>query len=115
MRCGDGLQESMREQAARDQREADERDRKEQEKDEVRRRAAAKSADSEQWWLKYQHKGEGKERDIAKWKARLKRFLKIAESTTESGECANAKKLAEQARTKIAALEEQQQADDDDE
>ena len=62
----------------------------------MRRRAAAKSADSEQWWLKYQHKGEGKERDIAKWKARLKRFLKIAESTTESGECANAKKLAEQ-------------------
>ena len=73
----------------------------------MRRRAAARSADSEQWWLKYQHKGEGKERDIAKWKARLKRFVKIMESSGEAGERANATKLAEGARAKIATLEAQ--------
>ena len=72
----------------------------------MRRRAAARSADSEQWWLKYQHKEGGRERDIAKWKARLKRFEKIMESG-EVGERANAEKLAEQTRGKIAVLEEQ--------
>ena len=66
----------------------------------------------DQWWLSYQNKGGGKQREKAKWQARLKRFLQIAQSSTADGERENAQRLAEQAQAKLDSLEEQQ---DDDE
>ena len=91
----------------------EERDRKEREREEVRRRAAERTANSDQWWLKYSHKGESKERELAKWRARLKRFEKIANDSTEAGERENATRLVEQTRAKIEALETKAGADDE--
>ena len=83
------------------------------EREELRHRAAQKAAMSgDQWWLSYQNKGGGKQREKAKWQARLKRFLQIAQSSTADGERENAQRLAEQAQAKLDSLEEQQ---DDDE
>uniref|UniRef100_A0A7S0IXY8 Plus3 domain-containing protein n=1 Tax=Calcidiscus leptoporus TaxID=127549 RepID=A0A7S0IXY8_9EUKA len=96
--------------AAQEQREADELERKEREREELRRRQAERTAansESEQWWLQYQSKGDDKEREVAKWKARLKRFEKIASSSAAEGERTNAKRLAAQARDKVEALTSQ--------
>jgi len=95
--------------AEREQREADERERKEREREDLRRRQAERSAaagESEQWWLQYQQKGDNKQREVAKWKARLARFEKIANSTTAEGERENAQRLAEQAKQKVDSLME---------
>jgi len=72
----------------------------------VRRRAAAnKQETGEAWWLSYQNKGAGdKQREIAKLKARLLRFKKIAESSTAGGERENALRLAAQAEEKLNSL-----------
>lgn len=52
--------------------------------------------DSDQWWLQYKP-GGGKARELAKWRARLKRFQKIANASVAEGEQENAKRLAKQA------------------
>ena len=85
------------------------RERKEREREELQQRAARKApGNEEQWWLKFQKTDKGdKERELAKWKARLMRFEKIAASSSAEGEQANARRLAEQAQTKIASLEAQ--------
>ena len=96
--------------------EAEERERRERERDEVRQRAAAQKAqDNDQWWLSYGNANDSgkKQRELAKWKARLKRFNTIATSSGAEGERENARRLAEQAQAKIDSLEEQQ-ADADD-
>ena len=61
--------------------------------------------DSEQWWLQYKKVDGGKARELAKWRARLRRFEKIAEASAADGERANAERLANQAREKIESLE----------
>ena len=95
----------------------EERERKERERDEVRRKAAANTAQKEAgeaWWLQYQNKGAGnKEREIAKLKARLARFQKIAESSTAEGERENAMRLAAQAQDKLDTLMTAEPNDDD--
>jgi len=90
----------------------EERDRKEREKEELRRRAADKAGgeESEQWWLGYNvTRGDASGREVAKWKARLSRFEKIVRSSTAAGERENAARLAEQARSKIAQLDEMEE------
>jgi hypothetical protein len=82
----------------------EERERKEREREEIRRRAQAGKADTEQWWLKYTTKDGGKEREIAKLKARLTRFNKIAKTTEAEGERENALRLARQAQEKLESL-----------
>ena len=90
------------------------------EKDEVRRRAAAnKQENTEAWWLSYTNKGgDDKEREIAKLRARLTRFKKIADSSTADGERENARRLADQAEAKLNSLlgadeeEEEEEADE---
>ena len=52
--------------------------------------------ESDQWWLHFKSKPGGKEREIAKWRARLKRFEAIAANSSAEGEKANATKLATQ-------------------
>ena len=92
----------------------EERDRKERDREELQQRAARKSqGNEEQWWLKFQKTDKGdKEREMAKWKARLLRFEKIASSSAADGERDNARRLAEQAQQKIASLEAQAEAGD---
>ena len=88
----------------------EERERKEREREEVRRKAAANTAQKEAgeaWWLQYTNKAGDKEREIAKVRARLLRFRKIAESSTAEGERENAVRLAEQAEAKLAQLTEE--------
>uniref|UniRef100_A0A7S3EUI1 Uncharacterized protein n=1 Tax=Haptolina ericina TaxID=156174 RepID=A0A7S3EUI1_9EUKA len=102
------------EQIRREQAADEERERREQEREEVRRRLEQKKqVESDQWWLHFKSKPGGKEREIAKWRARLKRFEAIAANSSAEGEKANATKLATQAREKIdsllAAEEEQQE------
>jgi len=86
----------------------EERERREAEREEVRRRMQEKMKDgeTEQWWLQYKHADGGKARELAKLKARLKRFEKIARDSEQAGERENAARLAEQAREKIKDLEE---------
>ena len=72
----------------------------------MRRKAAEKAAGEDQWWLKYPSTGEGKQRELGKWRARLKRFEKIVQTSEASGEKENAERLAAQARLKISQLEE---------
>ena len=84
----------------------EERERKERERDEVRRRAAANKQPTEAWWLQYNKGGDDKQREIAKLKARLLRFQKIAESSTADGERENAQRLAEQTELKLSTLTE---------
>jgi len=100
------LREKREEEARAAAQEEEERERKERERDEVRRRAAAnKQETGEAWWLSYQNKGAGdKQREIAKLKARLLRFKKIAESSTAGGERENALRLAAQAEEKLNSL-----------
>ena len=94
------------EQARREEMERIERARREREREEVRRKAQARQAgETEQWWLVYQDKGGGTQREIAKVRSRLKRFEAIAKNSTAEGEKANADRLAEQARQKLAQLE----------
>jgi hypothetical protein len=94
---------------AADRQAEEERERREREKEELRRRQADKTAgggDSEQWWLQYNVTlGDASGREVAKWKARLSRFSKIAKSSVSAGERDNATRLAEQARLKIEQLE----------
>jgi len=92
----------------------EERVRMERERDEVRRRAAANKKEDagEAWWLQYQNKAGDKQREIAKLKARLLRFKKIAEGSTAEGERENALRLAEQAEAKLMQLEEQDQEEE---
>ena len=86
-------------------------ERKEREREELRRRAAGHAKGNEEaWWLQYTNKAGDKEREIAKVRARLLRFRKIAESSTAEGERENAVRLAEQAEAKLAQLTEE--ADD---
>lgn len=107
------LQQAREEQERAAEMQHEEQERKEREREELRHRAAQKAAMSgDQWWLSYQNKGGGKQREKAKWQARLKRFLQIVESSTADGERENAQRLAEQAQAKLDSLEEQQ---DDDE
>ena len=94
------------------QEEAEER--KEREREEVRRRAQGNKGGSEEaWWLQYQTSAGDKQREIAKVRARLLRFRKIAESSTAEGERENAMRLAEQAEAKLAQLTEDQGAEED--
>jgi len=95
----------IQEQQKAEERAAEEQARKEREREEVRQWQARKEGENEQWWLKYQQKGGGKDREIGKWKARLKRFQKIAQSSEQPGERENAEKLAQQAQDKIDALQ----------
>jgi len=81
-----------------------EQERKERERDEVRKRAAANKSSQEAWWLQYQHTGDNKQREIAKLKARLARFRKIASTSEADGERGNAARLAEQAEAKLDQL-----------
>ena len=81
------------------------RERKEREREEVRRKAAAHKPDTEAWWLNYGTAAGGKEREMAKLKARLARFRKIAEGSTAEGERENAARLAKQAGDKLAVLQ----------
>jgi hypothetical protein len=87
----------------------EERERREREREELRRRQADKAAgggDSEQWWLQYNVTGgDASGREVAKWKARLSRFTKIAKSSVSGGERDNATRLADQARNKIEQLQ----------
>ncbi|KAL3908826.1 MAG: hypothetical protein SGPRY_009649 [Prymnesium sp.] len=100
-------QEEANEQAARE-----ETARREKEREEVRRKLQERMTqnDSDQWWLQYKP-GGGKARELAKWRARLKRFQKIANASVAEGEQENAKRLAKQAscgrpaRAKIESLE----------
>ena len=86
-------------------------ERKEREREEVRKRAAGQmKGNEEQWWLQYTNKAGDKEREIAKVRARLLRFRKIAESSTAEGERENAVRLAEQAEAKLAQLTEEPEA-----
>lgn len=98
------LREKREEEARAKMLEEEERERKERERDEVRRRAAANKPDTEAWWLKYNNKAGDKQREIAKLKARLGRFRKIAASSTADGERENAQRLAEQAEEKLQRL-----------
>jgi len=94
-----------REEEARErQREQDDQERKEREREEVRRRAAANKSAGEAWWLQYQNTGDDKQREIAKLRARLARFRKIAASSTAEGESNNAARLAKQAEDKLEIL-----------
>ena len=107
----DDLLRQKREAEARAQQAAEEAaERKEREREEVRRRAAnnkIQEEGGEAWWLQYQNRGAGdKQREIAKLKARLQRFQKIAESSTAEGEKENALRLAEQAEAKLNSLME---------
>lgn len=94
---------------ASDRQAEEERERREREREELRRRQADKTAgggDSEQWWLQYNVTlGDSSGREVAKWKARLSRFTKIANSSVSAGERDNATRLADQARLKIEQLE----------
>ena len=86
----------------------EERERKEREREELRQRAARKAeVDEDRWWLTHQNKSGGKQRELAKWRARLKRFEQIAASSVAEGERDNALRLAEQARNKLEFLESQ--------
>jgi len=92
---------------------AEERERKDRERDEVRQRAQQKTAISgDQWWLSFQNKSGGKEREKAKLQSRLSRFQKIAETSELEAERANASRLAEQAQAKLDSLEEQPEDDE---
>lgn len=82
------------------EREEAEQERKEREREDLRRRAAANKQATESWWLQYQSTGDDKQREIAKLKARLARFKKIAASSTAEGERENALRLARQAEDK---------------
>lgn len=81
----------------------EERERKGREREEMRRRAADKAAgggaaEPEQWWLSYNvTRGDASGREVAKWRARLLRFEKIAKATVAGGERENALRLAAQA------------------
>ena len=106
------LREKREEEARAKAREEEEQERKEREREEVRRRAAANKKQTEQgtenWWLQYRG-GEGdKQREIAKLKARLLRFKKIADGSTAEGERENALRLAAQAEDKLQSLLEEQ-------
>ena len=80
----------------------------------MRRKAAAGKQESEAWWLQYTRAEAGdKQREIAKLKARILRFQKIANSSTAEGERENAQRLAEQAQAKLQSLEETVDDDDD--
>jgi len=113
------MQQKLEEEARAEMLEEEERERKERERDEVRRRAAAnKQENTEAWWLSYTNKGgDDKEREIAKLRARLTRFKKIADSSTADGERENARRLADQAEGKLNSLlaaeeeEEEEEAD----
>jgi len=110
------LRRRREEAALQEQREHDERARKEREREDLRRRQAQKlAADSEKWWLKYQHKGDSKQREVAKLRSRLERFEKIVNSSAAAGERDNAERLAKQARDKLQQLEAQDDAEEPEE
>ena len=98
------LREQREEEARRQELEEEERERKERERDEVRRRAAENKKETEAWWLNYNNSAGDKAREIAKLKARLARFNKIAASSTAEGESKNAMRLAQQAQEKLDTL-----------
>jgi len=104
MELEERLREKREEEARAKMMEEEERERKERERDEVRRRAASSKQESEAWWLQYNNKAGDKDREIAKLKARLARFQKIAATSAADGERENATRLAEQAEAKLNIL-----------
>ena len=105
------LRKSREEEKRREEKAEAEKARKERERDEARRRAAAQKQQesTEAWWLQYQRDKPGdKAREIAKVKARLMRFRKIASTSEAEGERQNALRLAEQAEEKLRTLEAQE-------
>ena len=102
-------QAKREEEARAKQRAEEEEERKERAREEARRRAAmGKQQETEAWWLQYRGKEGDKSREIAKLKARLARFKKIAEATEAEGERENAMRLAEQAEQKLMSLMEEE-------
>ena len=99
------LREKREQEARAQKQEEEEQRRREREREEVRRRAAANKQATEAWWLQYQNTGDDKQREIAKLKARLARFKKIAASSEAEGERDNALRLAKQAEDKLEILQ----------
>jgi len=108
------LRQKREEAAYAEEMEREERERKEREREDLRRRQAERTqTETDQWWLQYQQKGDSKQREVAKWKARLARFQKIVNSSGAQGERDNAQRLAEQAELKLQQLEEQDEEQDE--